>query len=49
MALFREQRGGLSESLETAVIVKNNEELLKHVQMLERLESSTETKTDYLP
>ena len=32
MPLFREQRGGLSESLETTVIVNNKEDLLKHLK-----------------
>ncbi len=34
MPLFREHRGGLSESLETTVVVKNKEELLKHLEIL---------------
>jgi len=34
MPLFREQRGGLAESLETSIIIKDKKELLKHIESL---------------
>ncbi len=34
MALFRQHRGGLAESLESTIIVKNKQELLEHLLLV---------------